>query len=161
MICFCESKLKPYFVDIGESRENRALRLSHASDTHILPTPQNVLLVVLDTDDMRDGHLVVLFVEEDEPYDISGQVVVDEALNVLHSLEVAEAVVDRLGRRDLGQKVPRRFLGPDHERQSAEKDQNDRPCPQLAEHGILGEANHLHDILQNRGGTLTEAPIPR
>ena len=88
-------------------------------------------------------------VEQDHPHAVNRRVIKDEALGVhlVQRLDVALALVDEL--RRLGNVLVEarwRLVGERHEGQSAEQDQNDSRPDGAANHRVLAQTNHLHDV---------------
>ena len=137
-------------LERGKSRRVVALL---ASDTHILAAPVNRLALLVGLDDVSDEQFVVPPVEEEEPGRVRRLLVEDEALHRRHRLEVALLVIDDgVGVGAVEQGLGRRLrCTPDHERQSAEEDQDDGQRPELPEHGVPCETDNLHDVLLGCG----------
>lgn len=118
----------------------------------------NRLALLVGLDDVSDEQFVVPPVEEDEPGGVRRLVVVDEALNRLHGVEVALLVVDDWVSVHLVEQVLRRpWCGtPDHERQSTEEDQDDGQYPELPQHGVASSPNDVHGVLLLSAVTMNE-----
>ena len=95
---------------------------------------------------MGDGQLILLLVEEHEPYDIPAFIVEDDAFDMLHLVEVALLVMDELVTRHISEQPLRWCIGQGRKHRT-EEDQDDGHGPQSAEHGVLGSADDSHDGL--------------